>query len=419
MAMKPVTGKSIFLGCLVICLLFTLLGCHTEPQIYSVTFHTNGGSTVTAQSVQESGKATRPAVNPTKPGYSFDNWYAESTFNTVWNFNTPITGNKTLYAKWIANEYTLSFHANGGTGSITSLTLHTDEGVVLPENTFTREDCSFAGWATSPTGSIICTNQANYIMGTTDTILYAKWKVTRAQLDALIFRGDDVTTLDTSGITNMTGLFNGEESFNQDISGWDVSNVTTMRYMFLGATVFNQDISGWDVSNVTDMTCMFQAASTFNQNLSDWDVSSVTSMHSMFMSSSSFNGDISDWDVSNVTDMRYVFMGTLVFNQDISEWDVSNITDMTGMFASTSAFNQDISSWDVSNATVMYGMFSNAAVFNQDISPWNVGNVTDMSYMFYNANSFNENISSWNVLNVTDMSYMFASASAFNQDISS
>ena len=55
---------------------------------------------------------------------------------------------------------------------------------------------------------------------------------------------------DVSKVTDMSRLFNGKESFNEDISGWDVSSVNNMRDMFRDAKVFDQDISGWDVSNV-------------------------------------------------------------------------------------------------------------------------------------------------------------------------
>lgn len=67
--------------------------------MYSVTFDTNGGSAVNAQSVQKNGKATMPA-DPTKDGYSFDSWYAEETLAIVWDFDTPITEDTILYAKW-------------------------------------------------------------------------------------------------------------------------------------------------------------------------------------------------------------------------------------------------------------------------------------------------------------------------------
>ena len=64
-------------------------------------------------------------------------------------------------------------------------------------------------------------------------------------LRGLIANGEDVTTVCTSRITDMSAMFGGPDSFSQDISAWDVSNVTTMENMFYYGS-FNQDLSAWD-----------------------------------------------------------------------------------------------------------------------------------------------------------------------------
>ena len=193
----------------------------------------------------------------------------------------------------------------------------------------------------------------------------------------------DISTWDTSLVTDMTWLFEGKYNFNGDISGWDVSNVNNMSHMFRHADNFNGDISGWDVSSVTDMNGMFYEADNFNSDISGWDVSGVTNMNSIFGCwRCNFNVDISSWDVSNVTDMGGMFWGISNFSADISDWDVSSVTTMNGMFEDADNFNSDISGWDVSSVTNMYGMFQYSDNFNGDISSWDVSNVNNMYIMF-------------------------------------
>ncbi len=67
---------------------------------YQVNFKMNGhGEQVDPQTVGKNGKATEP-TNPEKSGYIFDGWYVDKAFTEKFDFNTPITKNTTLYAKW-------------------------------------------------------------------------------------------------------------------------------------------------------------------------------------------------------------------------------------------------------------------------------------------------------------------------------
>ena len=231
------------------------------------------------------------------------------------------------------------------------------------------------------------------------------------------FNGD-ISPWDVSGVADMSKMFLYTDSFNGDISEWDVSGVTDMYAMFAYAYSFNGDISEWDVSGVTDMPWMLSGAYSFSGDISEWNVSGVTDMSGVFAFADSFNGDISPWDVSSVTDMSQMFAGADSFNSDLSPWDVSSVTDMSGMFAVADSFNGDIPEWDVSGVTDMYAMFAGADSFNGDISEWDVSGVTDMSQMFFDATSFNGDISEWDVSGVTDMSAMFTGAYSFNGDIS-
>ena len=99
------------------------------------------------------------------------------------------------------------------------------------------------------------------------------------------------------------------------ISQWDTSGVTNMSGLFLGCNNFNDDISGWDVSNVIDMSRMFWFALAFNKDIGRWNVSNVTNMSEMFWVAQAFNHDIGRWNVSNVTDMNEMFLGCRIADE--------------------------------------------------------------------------------------------------------
>ncbi len=74
------------------------------------------------------------------------------------------------------NNHTVSFNANGGTGSpmpTQSLVWGTTKGLMT--NTFTKTGYSFQGWSTSSGGAVQYANGANLTMGTANITLYAKW----------------------------------------------------------------------------------------------------------------------------------------------------------------------------------------------------------------------------------------------------
>jgi len=86
-------------------------------EVYTVTFDSYGGTPVPpAQEVEYGLTATKPA-DPTLKGYTFAFWYlGEDEQNaTAYDFNTPVTENITLTAKWNINKYTVTFDSYGGT----------------------------------------------------------------------------------------------------------------------------------------------------------------------------------------------------------------------------------------------------------------------------------------------------------------
>lgn len=76
----------------------------------TVTF-VDGETTLSTSNVADGFKVSQPS-NPTKSGHAFVNWYEDAAFTTVFDFNSEITDNTTIYAKWtifVVTEETFEF----------------------------------------------------------------------------------------------------------------------------------------------------------------------------------------------------------------------------------------------------------------------------------------------------------------------
>lgn len=220
------------------------------------------------------------------------------------------------------------------------------------------------------------------------------------------------------GLQSLSGAFNGAENLTI-VPDQIPETVTDLSFMFKGALRFNDpNIALWNVEQVTDMRGMFDTAEVFNQNIAQWNVSRVTDMSYMFANAINFNKDIGAWNVGNVTDMSSMFRAAVKFNQDISAWRVDNVNNMFRMFSNASDFNQDISDWVVNQVTDMGDMFFSAISFNQDISSWNVSSVGFMDRMFQDAASFDQNLANWNLTSVFRMDDMFLGVTLSTQNYS-
>lgn len=75
----------------------------TEVKKYTVTFDSNGGSKVSSKEVTSGSKVSKPS-NPTRTGYKFSGWTLN---NKAYDFNSKVTSNIILVAKWTAKTYTV------------------------------------------------------------------------------------------------------------------------------------------------------------------------------------------------------------------------------------------------------------------------------------------------------------------------
>ena len=137
----------------------------------TVTFQSEGGSEVASQ-IRANTPADQPA-DPTKEGYTFIGWY---NGESEWNFETPVTADLTLTAKWQLNQYTITFDTAGGS-EVPSITQ--DYGTAItPPAAPTRTGYTFVGWdRESPT-----------TMPAGDMTITARWTENRV---IVIIRPDD------------------------------------------------------------------------------------------------------------------------------------------------------------------------------------------------------------------------------------
>ena len=158
---------------------------------YTVMFEYNYGNKGVYETVEvnDGDTADRPD-NPSRSGYSFRGWYTAATGGNRFDFDTEITQDLTLYARWSASSggggsststpdptptpifYTVTFNSNGGS-VVESQSVESGKTAVQPAEP-TREDWNFSGWYTDEA----CTQLYDFSKPVTgDLNLYAKWVV--------------------------------------------------------------------------------------------------------------------------------------------------------------------------------------------------------------------------------------------------
>jgi len=144
---------------------------------YTATFNANGGSgTMTAMTFTVAGRALT-ANAFTRTGYSFAGWATTASgpvaFANLASYSAP--GNVTLFAVWTPVNYTVTFNANGGTGTMANQTF-TVLGADLTKNTFTRTGRTFGGWSTTATGTVATYADMARISVAGSVTLFAIWR---------------------------------------------------------------------------------------------------------------------------------------------------------------------------------------------------------------------------------------------------
>lgn len=137
---------------------------------YYVSFFTEHGAPPTSQNVKYNGTADDPGKLSAE-GYTFIGWYTDDTYSTEFDFTQPIKSNTTVYAKWTAKNYEVSFVTEHGNAP-TSQNVPYNKTAKDPGK-LTEEGYTFIGWY----ADAAYTTEFKFSTPITgDTKVYAKWE---------------------------------------------------------------------------------------------------------------------------------------------------------------------------------------------------------------------------------------------------
>src|SRR6056297_1985760 len=291
-------------------MIFNSCGSNSSTPQYSLTLSaspTEGGTATSNEQVYDEG-STATITATANPEWVFVRWegdYGGTTNPTTVSMNTE----KNIVALFEKKSYAMTINTSGegmvDEQIIQAKSTDYESGTVVELSANPAQGWEFVRWEGAITGTtnpaqitiddpkqvtaifeqhfslasngvtVICGPAQVGDSGSVNGVTYTKRSVDQ-------ITSANAPTTCTSGITNMSGLFSDETTFNGDISHWDVSSVINMVSMFSNAPSFNGDLNHWNVSAVTTMGYMFYEATSFNGDISSWDVSVVENMDYMF-----------------------------------------------------------------------------------------------------------------------------------------
>ena len=202
-----------------------------------VTFNGNGSTSgsMSKQTIENSGKLTANAFSRT--GYTFDGWATSSTGSKAYDNQGDISatsgskGNVTLHARWKANQYTVSFNQQSGSGGSGNITA-TYDAAMPTVSVPTRTGYTFQGYFDSASGGTkyykADGTSARTWNKASNATLHAQWSIVTYTISCDL-KGGAVTTANPTSynVTTNTITLNNPTRAGYTFAGWTGSNGTT------------------------------------------------------------------------------------------------------------------------------------------------------------------------------------------------
>jgi len=200
-------------------------------------------------------------TKPTKRGYIFGGYwtkkngagtqYVNASGQCINNLYSSVADNSTLYAKWTPEVYTISYNANGGSGTMDSHTVNYDAKVKIKDNTFTRTGYTFKGYAVTADGTA---NQHGWSSGATGwegtwtyvngqygiannkLTLYAIWEVNSYTIAYVLNSGTAGSKAPTTANYNATFEVSNPTRTGYTFNGWNITGMDSCTHTYGSST---------------------------------------------------------------------------------------------------------------------------------------------------------------------------------------
>jgi len=198
-----------------------IVGC---TKVYTVTFNTDGGNELGKIKLESKKKLTLP--NPEKLGYTFDGWYSDEALSEEFNETVMPKKNIIVYAKWVINQYTITFNSNGG-NNVTEISEGYGTSIVAPTAP-TKMGFTFIGWFENEELSTAYTFNT---MPAADITLFAKWVIDQYTITFNSNGGSNVSEIEGNYETSIVAP-TAPTKEGYTFGDWYIDEELTTTYLF-------------------------------------------------------------------------------------------------------------------------------------------------------------------------------------------
>lgn len=176
--------------------------------------------------------------------------------------------------------------------------------------------------------------------------------------------GRNILTLNTEGVTSMSGMFKDCKVKHLDLSSLRTHNVTDFSDMFYNCdSLIDLNVDGFDTSNAEDFNGMFNGCHKLTQL------------------------NVKHFNVNSVLHISYLFSGCRRLKViDLEGWDFSQISDANEMFGYCWKLEKIIANFNFKMIKGMATMFDECFCLSEvDLTHSDLSHVFDFGYMFFNC----------------------------------